>query len=152
MFAILSMLVLHTSLWIISILVIPYIYMRCKTIHHIIHDILWFTFDSLTFHPHIIHAHTWHSQPAKNYPIRQVAPAELEALILNHPDVADVAVIGVPDPEAGELPKAFVVRKPNSTVCGEDIKKFVAGEKYFNSFRYRTSFQCLQKRLFLIHF
>jgi 4-coumarate--CoA ligase len=38
-----------------------------------------------------------------------VAPAELEALIINHPQVADVAVIGVPDEEAGELPKAFVV-------------------------------------------
>ena len=39
----------------------------------------------------------------------QVAPAELEALIITHPQVADVAVIGVPDEEAGELPKAFVV-------------------------------------------
>ncbi len=39
----------------------------------------------------------------------QVAPAELEALIINHPEVADVAVIGVADEEAGELPKAFVV-------------------------------------------
>ena len=39
----------------------------------------------------------------------QVAPAELEALIITHPEVSDVAVIGVPDEEAGELPKAFVV-------------------------------------------
>ena len=39
----------------------------------------------------------------------QVAPAELEALIQNHPDVADVAVSGVPDEECGELPKAYVV-------------------------------------------
>ena len=39
----------------------------------------------------------------------QVAPAELEALILGHEHVGDVAVIGVPDEEAGELPKAFVV-------------------------------------------
>ena len=39
----------------------------------------------------------------------QVPPAELEALIVTHPKVADVAVIGVPDVEAGELPKAFVV-------------------------------------------
>jgi 4-coumarate--CoA ligase len=38
----------------------------------------------------------------------QVPPAELEALLLTHPKVADVAVIGVPDEEAGELPKAFV--------------------------------------------
>ena len=39
----------------------------------------------------------------------QVAPAELEALLIQHPAVTDVAVIGIPDDEAGELPKAFVV-------------------------------------------
>ncbi len=39
----------------------------------------------------------------------QVAPAELEALLINHPEVQDVAVIGVPDEECGELPKAYVV-------------------------------------------
>ena len=39
----------------------------------------------------------------------QVAPAELEAILITHPHVADCAVIGVPDEEAGELPKAFVV-------------------------------------------
>jgi acyl-coenzyme A synthetase/AMP-(fatty) acid ligase len=42
----------------------------------------------------------------------QVATAELEALIITHPAVADVAVIGIPDDEAGELPKAFVVASP----------------------------------------
>ncbi len=39
----------------------------------------------------------------------QVAPAELEALLLTHPDVLDAAVIGVPHAEGGEAPKAFVV-------------------------------------------
>ena len=37
----------------------------------------------------------------------QVSPAELEALIISHPAVADVAVIGIPDDEAGELPKVL---------------------------------------------
>jgi len=41
----------------------------------------------------------------------QVAPAELEALLVSHPAVTDAAVIGIPDEEAGEIPKAFVVRR-----------------------------------------
>jgi 4-coumarate--CoA ligase len=45
----------------------------------------------------------------------QVAPAELEALLLTHPTVADVAVVGVPDGEAGEVPKAFVVPAAGAT-------------------------------------
>jgi acyl-CoA synthetase (AMP-forming)/AMP-acid ligase II len=44
----------------------------------------------------------------------QVAPAELEALLINHPEVQDVAVIGVPDEECGELPKAYVVAAGDS--------------------------------------
>lgn len=56
----------------------------------------------------------------------QVAPAELEALIVTHPDVADVAVIGVPDDEAGERPKAFVVAKPDTALNADDVRAFVA--------------------------
>jgi acyl-CoA synthetase (AMP-forming)/AMP-acid ligase II len=43
------------------------------------------------------------------YKGRQVAPAELEQILLSHPTVADAAVIGLPDEEAGEIPKALVV-------------------------------------------
>ncbi|MBG01852.1 MAG: 4-coumarate--CoA ligase family protein [Acidimicrobiaceae bacterium] len=56
----------------------------------------------------------------------QVPPAELEAIIITHPSVADVAVIGVPDDEAGELPKAFVTLKPDMEATATDIKDFVA--------------------------
>jgi acyl-CoA synthetase (AMP-forming)/AMP-acid ligase II/ubiquinone/menaquinone biosynthesis C-methylase UbiE len=45
------------------------------------------------------------------YKGRQVAPAELEQILLSHPAVADAAVIGCPDHEAGEIPAAFVVTR-----------------------------------------
>ncbi len=45
------------------------------------------------------------------YKAYQVAPAELEALLLTHEAVADAAVIPSPDLEAGEVPKAFIARK-----------------------------------------
>jgi acyl-CoA synthetase (AMP-forming)/AMP-acid ligase II len=45
----------------------------------------------------------------------QVAPAELEALLLTHPAVLDAAVVRKADEEAGEVPKAFVVLKPSGT-------------------------------------
>ena len=56
----------------------------------------------------------------------QVAPAELEALLITHPKVADVAVIGIPDDEAGEIPKAFVAPMPGETVTLEEIQELVA--------------------------
>jgi acyl-CoA synthetase (AMP-forming)/AMP-acid ligase II len=43
----------------------------------------------------------------------QVAPAELEALLLTHPAILDAAVVRKADEEAGEVPKAYVVLKPD---------------------------------------
>ncbi len=56
----------------------------------------------------------------------QVAPAELEALLLTHPDVADAAVIPLPNEEAGEIPKALLVRKANTNMSEEEIMDWVA--------------------------
>lgn len=58
------------------------------------------------------------------YKGRQVAPAELEAILLSHPAVADAGVIPSPDDEAGEVPKAFVVLK--SKASAEEIMEYVA--------------------------
>ncbi|MFI1717987.1 FadD3 family acyl-CoA ligase [Streptomyces sp. NPDC053513] len=48
-------------------------------------------------------------------------PAEIEQLLGLHPDIADVAVIGVPDPRLGEVGKAFAVRRPGSTLTADDV-------------------------------
>jgi acyl-CoA synthetase (AMP-forming)/AMP-acid ligase II len=57
----------------------------------------------------------------------QVAPAELEALLVTHPAVSDAAVIPAPDEEAGEVPKAFVVLKLAAAATAEEIMAYVAG-------------------------
>jgi 4-coumarate--CoA ligase len=57
----------------------------------------------------------------------QVAPAELEALLLTHPSIADAAVVGVPDDEAGEIPRAFVVLRPGHTLEPADVTEFMQG-------------------------
>ncbi|XP_074115744.1 putative 4-coumarate--CoA ligase 1 [Cotesia typhae] len=58
----------------------------------------------------------------------QVPPAELEAVLRTHPAVTDAAVVGVADPRSGEVPKAFVVLKPNQSASTEDIQNFVKGK------------------------
>ncbi len=54
----------------------------------------------------------------------QIAPAELEAILVSHPSVADAAVIPMASEEAGEVPKAFVVLK--SDVPPDQIMSYVA--------------------------
>ncbi|HEX9547197.1 MAG TPA: hypothetical protein VF942_07655, partial [Acidimicrobiales bacterium] len=58
------------------------------------------------------------------YKGNQVAPAELEGVLLTHPAVADVAVIASPDPDAGEVPMAFVVLK--SPASEDELMRYVA--------------------------
>ena len=57
--------------------------------------------------------------------VLQVSPAELEALLVSHDHIEDAAVVGVPDPETGELPKAFVVRKAGADISDDDVIRLV---------------------------
>jgi acyl-CoA synthetase (AMP-forming)/AMP-acid ligase II len=53
-----------------------------------------------------------------------VYPAEVEDAIYAHPQVLDVAVVGVPDDKWGEAIKAFVVLNEGSSISAEDIIEF----------------------------
>jgi len=55
----------------------------------------------------------------------QVAPAEIEATLVSHPGIVDAAVIGLPDPEAGELPMAFIIPAEQAP-SQEEIKAFLS--------------------------
>ncbi|MFW6200348.1 MAG: AMP-binding protein, partial [Gemmatimonadota bacterium] len=54
----------------------------------------------------------------------QVAPAELEDVLLTHPGIRDAAVVRSPDEEAGEVPKAFIVS--DGSLSEEDVMEYVA--------------------------
>ncbi|KAI9087611.1 hypothetical protein K1719_030481 [Acacia pycnantha] len=60
------------------------------------------------------------------YKAYQVPPAELEHILHTHPDIADAAVVPYPDEEAGQVPMAFVVRKPGSNINADKVMDFVA--------------------------
>jgi acyl-CoA synthetase (AMP-forming)/AMP-acid ligase II len=63
----------------------------------------------------------------------QVPPAELEGLLITHPAVVDVAVIGVPDVSVGELPKAFVTLAPGASLTLDEVQAFVS--EHFVSYK-----------------
>ena len=54
-----------------------------------------------------------------------VGPAEVEAVLCEHPAVADAGVIGKPDEAAGEIPKAFVQLRAGATVTADELMDFV---------------------------
>ena len=72
-----------------------------------------------------------------------VAPAEVEAVLFQHAAVADCAVIGKPDAEAGEIPKALVILRPGEEVAPETLMEFVesrvAGYKKIREVEFVTS-------------
>ncbi|KAJ8773658.1 hypothetical protein K2173_005904 [Erythroxylum novogranatense] len=60
------------------------------------------------------------------YKAYQVAPAELENLLLSHPDIVEAAIIPYPDEEAGEVPMAFVVRQSGRFIEESHVMDFVS--------------------------
>lgn len=56
-----------------------------------------------------------------------VYPSDIEAVLLEHPQVADAAVIGVPHEKWGEAPVACVIAKPGAEMDAEELKEWVNG-------------------------
>ncbi|XWS60302.1 hypothetical protein CRYUN_Cryun07bG0024400 [Craigia yunnanensis] len=65
------------------------------------------------------------------YKAYQVPPAELEHLLHSHPEIADAAVIPYPDEEAGQIPMAYVVRNPGSSITEAQVMDFIAKQACF---------------------
>eukprot|EP00250_Pteridium_aquilinum_P034775 c807_g1_i1 orf=323-670(+) len=58
----------------------------------------------------------------------QVPPAELEAILISHPEIKDAAVVPIPDEVAGEVPAACVVLVRGSSLTEGEVMKFVASK------------------------
>uniref|UniRef100_A0A915DAT5 Uncharacterized protein n=1 Tax=Ditylenchus dipsaci TaxID=166011 RepID=A0A915DAT5_9BILA len=72
----------------------------------------------------------------------QVAPAELEDLLLSHPCIRDCAVIGIPDSKAGEIPKAFIVKSKDS-LTEQQVMDFVKGLFHTTKFSARPLYRSI---------
>lgn len=59
---------------------------------------------------------------------KQVAPAELEQLLVHNPKIQDAGVIGIPDNDAGEVPLAFIVKQPKVNLTEDEVRQYVAGK------------------------
>ncbi len=57
-----------------------------------------------------------------------VYPAEIEKVLLNHPNILDAAVVGVPDEKWGEVGKAYIVLKPGESMSEEEVFRFLQGK------------------------
>ena len=57
-----------------------------------------------------------------------MASAEIERVLLSHPDVAEAAVIGVPDPRWQEVPVAFIVPRAGRDISPDGLRDFLTGQ------------------------
>ncbi|RZC33759.1 AMP-binding C domain containing protein, partial [Asbolus verrucosus] len=58
----------------------------------------------------------------------QVSPAELEEIIRDFPNVEDAAVIGVPHPTQGEVPRAYIIPKKSTKINIRDLEDYMKGK------------------------
>ncbi|KAL6001947.1 4-coumarate--CoA ligase 1 [Asimina triloba] len=70
----------------------------------------------------------------------QVAPAELEAMLIAHSSIADAAVVSMKDEAAGEIPVAFVVKSKGSNITEDEIKQYIAKQVVFYKKIHRVLF------------
>ena len=56
-----------------------------------------------------------------------VAPGEIEAFLMSHPDVAQAFVVGVQDPRLNESPVAYVIAAEGARLTAEDLRAFCRG-------------------------
>ncbi|KAF5282541.1 hypothetical protein FQA39_LY04948 [Lamprigera yunnana] len=55
----------------------------------------------------------------------QISPAELETIIVEHPNIKEAAVVGIPDLDCGELPAAFIVLQPGKIITDHEVHDFL---------------------------
>lgn len=56
-------------------------------------------------------------------------PAEIEALLVTHPQIKDAGVVGILHEESGEAAFAFVVKQPGAQITEKEVTKYVAGSQ-----------------------
>jgi len=56
-----------------------------------------------------------------------VAPSEIEAFLMSHPDVEQAFVVGIPDPESNEAPVAYVIRRPGACIAEQELRAWCRG-------------------------
>jgi fatty-acyl-CoA synthase len=57
-----------------------------------------------------------------------VAPGEIEAFLMSHPDVDQAFVVGIPDPDTNEAPVAYVIAKPHARLGEDELRAFCRGK------------------------